>query len=441
MCYNNAMKSVLVILLVGAACSLWGQAPFVRPQKRAPGTRPATVQEALGAQGLSVPGLDAIVDTLHTAADQFGRNGLPAIDFQAIAAALRLSPFTANEWGRKRTDGATSSRINLTPAEMLDVARLAFAAVQIANNAQRRQAQHNRALAAQGLAEEPASTAACRFNLDLGANGRLTFDCWGEVQLDRRFLTPADLAVIQRLEAYYRKAFGASAYARTAQPPPPPGTDDAIMYAAADLVPRTRPQEIQRRAVPIFRGFEDARYQQHDALIVRLTKEFNAHKADWIGGTTNQSAKIANLSPALVKAQMIEETGGNGPMSRAAWPVDPQQVNVPGDWTDYKADLGLVKPAKRNEGTAEGNVRAAIKFLARKGFGKSGQPTRNRPEGFFDGWSVALQRYNARRDRTFDNRAYSDAYSDKIRQRANNPNTFVPISIKLAPPPATPAAK
>ena len=105
-------------------------------------------------------------------------------------------------------------------------------------------------------------------------------------------------------------------------------------------------------------------------------------------------------------------------MSKAAWPIDPEQVNVPGDWSDAKIDLGLTKPVKRNEGTAEGNVRAAIKFLARKGFGKSGQATRKRPEGFFDGWPVA--------------RYYSDAYSEKIRKRAENPNLFVPIEIKLA---------
>ena len=421
------VHSLVAVLALGA-CTSWGQGLFQRPQKRAPGTRPATVQEAL-----SVPGLDAVVDTIHTAADQFGKNGLPPIDFQAIANALRLRPFTLNEWGRKRTDATTTSRIHLTPAEMSDVARLAFAAVQIVNTAQRRVAQHNRELAAQGIAEVPPSDAACRFNLDLGANGALTFDCWGEVQVDRRFLTAGDLAVLQRLEAYYRKAFGTSTYAQQPQQPPPPDTDGEIMYASASLVPKTRPQEAQTRPVPIFRGFEDARYQQHDALIARLTKDFNAHKADWIGGTANQAAKIANLTPALVKAHMIEESGGNGPMSKAAWQIDPQQVNVPGDWNDYKADLGLVQPAKRNEGTVETNVRAAIKYLARKGFGKSGQPTRNRPEGFFDGWGVALQRYNARTDRTLDNRAYSDAYSDKIRQRAENPNRFVPISIKLAP--------
>ena len=111
-----------------------------------------------------------------------------------------------------------------------------------------------------------------------------------------------------------------------------------------------------------------------DALIARLTKEFNADKAGWCGGTPAQAAQIPDLTPAQVKAHMIEESGGNGPVSKAAWAADPLQVNVPGDWGEEKTKLGLSRPSKRNEGTAETNVRAAIKYLARKGFGVSGRP-------------------------------------------------------------------
>ena len=149
-------------------------------------------------------------------------------------------------------------------------------------------------------------------------------------------------------------------------------------------------------------------------------------------GTAAQAAKTAALTPAMVKAHMIEESGGNGPASLAAWRVDPLQVNVPGDWDDAKIDLGLRKPAKRNEGKIDANVRAAIMFLARKGFGKSGKAARLRPTGFFDGWRDALRRYNARRDRTADGRSYSDAYATKILSRAKDPDAFVPIEIKLA---------
>ncbi len=37
-----------------------------------------------------------------------------------------------------------------------------------------------------------------------------------------------------------------------------------------------------------------------------------------------------------------------------------------------------------------------------------------------------------RRDRTDTDRYYSDEYADKIMKRANDPNAFVPIEIKLA---------
>lgn len=419
----------LISALAMLACPLRGQLAFTRPTKRAPGTRPAAVA---GLEGL---------DILHGAFEQLAKNGLPQVDFESVARSLRLRPFALNDWGRKKGARPQVSDVNLTAAERIDVAMLAVQAVQIGVKVQKRMAQRKRELAARGVEEVPSSTAACRFDLDLGALGTLTFDYWGELKIDRRFLTPEDMAVIDRLQAYYRKVFASSSYARAPKPPPrgpaglsvpESGEGDEIMEAAASLSNLTRVQENRKRKVPIFRGFEDARYQRHDALIVRLTREFNAHKAQWIDGTPEQAAKVADLTPALVKSHMIEETGGNGPMALAAWPVDPEQVNVPGDWSDAKLGLGLKKPEKRNEGTAETNVRAAIKFLARKGFGKSGQATKKRPEGFFDGWPVALQRYNARRDRTVDNRFYSDAYSEKIRKRAENPNTFVPIEIRLA---------
>ena len=433
-----------VIALVMASGPLWGQFTFSRPVKRLPGTPPP---QLLGLEGMAV---------LHGALDQFGKTGLPPVDFEALASSLRLRQFTGNEWGRKRKGQPSVSRINLTPAECLDVARLAIEAIRINANAQTKMAQRKRELAARGVAEVPASTAACRYNLDLGEMGSLVFDFWGEFQIDRRYVNDQDMAVIQKLEAYYRKAFASSSYAQAHAEQPPSSVqsstqtlpsdslhvaDEDIMLAAAPLSRVSRSVANKNRKIPIFRGFEDSRYQRHDDLIVRLVKDFNAHKAQWIGGSTNQAARVADLTPALVKSHMIEETGGNGPMSLAAWPIDPEQVNVPGDWSDVKLGLGLKKPVRRNEGTAEANVRAAIKFLARKGFGKSGQAAGKRPEGFFDGWSVALQRYNARRDRTVDNRYYSDAYSEKIRKRAENPNLFVPIEIKLAAKPVAVASK
>ena len=81
---------------------------------------------------------------------------------------------------------------------------------------------------------------------------------------------------------------------------------------------------------------------------------------------------------------------------------------------------------------AENNVRAAIMYLSRKGFGQSARPAKDRPSGFFDGWPDALRRYNGRRDRTETDRYYSDEYAEKIVRRVSDPDLFVPIEIKLA---------
>ena len=112
--------------------------------------------------------------------------------------------------------------------------------------------------------------------------------------------------------------------------------------------------------------------------------------------------------------------------------MDPLQVNIPGDWGDEKSDVGLTKPSKRNEGMPETNIRAAIRYLSRKGFGVSGKAASGRTEGYFDGWETALRRYNGRRDRTATDRYYNDEYASKILKRAANPSMFVPIETKLA---------
>lgn len=170
-------------------------------------------------------------------------------------------------------------------------------------------------------------------------------------------------------------------------------------------------------------GFTSPRYQDHDALITRLVSEFNKNKAKFIGATAAQAATIPDLPELLVKSWIIQETGGNDARSLAAWKVDPAQVNVPGDWSSYKQSTGLSAPAKRNEGTVDLNLKAAIIWLARKGFGKSGQPPVNRPSATFDGWQKALERYNGRSVVTTNSKAYSVNYAQRILDRVNNPTT------------------
>ena len=321
------------------------------------------------------------------------------------AVAVELSA-----WAVPAVDGTGLAALGLDEGAIVEVLPLAMEALAISQRAAVREARHKAELAKKGIAEVPPSASA-RYVLNAGLAGKFVFDNFGEFYIDRRFVTEDEMVTVHKIEAWLRGRFAGTA-------------------KSFDI--RTTDERGAPRQVPGFRGVEDARYQEHDALNVRMTADFNAHKAAWCGGTDEQAAKIADLTPAMVKSHMIEESGGNGPASRAAWPVDPLQVNVPGDWSAEKTLVGLVKPSKRNEGTAENNVRAAIMYLSRKGFGQSARPAKDRPSGFFDGWPDALRRYNGRRDRTETDRYYSDEYAEKIVRRASDPDLFVPIEIKLA---------
>ncbi|MBR3221218.1 MAG: hypothetical protein IKF72_03220 [Kiritimatiellae bacterium] len=248
---------------------------------------------------------------------------------------------------------------------------------------------------------------------------RFYFDADGELWYDDRFVRPDEMGAIEAVNRFYRKHFSdASAKARATAP-------EKKSPAAAVV----KPVAVKTPKLPVFRGYEDARYQQYDDLILRMVADFNARRGEWAASTPEQAKLIHDLSPELVKSHMIEETGGCDSKSLAAWKVDPQQVNVPGDWNPYKEQLGLRKPERRNEGTSEQNVRAAVMYLARKGFGVSGQPAANRPEGRFDDWYTALERYNGRSDKVQDGRLYRNVYAERIVRRAYEPKSFVPISI------------
>jgi len=182
-------------------------------------------------------------------------------------------------------------------------------------------------------------------------------------------------------------------------------------------------------SLPVFKGFEGDRYQQHDALINELVADFNAHKDKYCGCTDKQKGGVSNLDPAMVKAWLIQESGGNTDQDKAAWNTDPAQVNVPGDWNPYKGDIGLKQPKQRNEGDLRTNLMAALKYLCRKGFGSSGQPARNRPNGFFDDWRTALERYNGRTQNTTNGNPYDKNYAGRIWDRYQNPGIYYPIEL------------
>ena len=334
-----------------------------------------------------------------------------ALAITALASAATSAAAPAGGGGRGSA-ALRARRLSIDPEALAELLPLAVKAADIFDRATAREARHAAELRKRGIAEVPPEGDE-RYVVDTAGIGEFAFDDRGEIYIDRRFVTDEEMKTVRAIEGWIAKWF-------------PRQTEKRRMLPAA----------AGGATVPTFRGFRSERYQKHDALIARLTKEFNADKVGWCGGTPAQAAQIPDLTPALVKAHMIEESGGNGPRSKAAWAADPLQVNVPGDWGEEKKLLGLSKPAKRNEGTPEANVRAAIKYLSRKGFGMSGRPAAVRPKGTFDGWREACRRYNGRRDRTDTDRYYSDEYADKIQRRAANPDLFVPVEIKLAAPKA-----
>jgi hypothetical protein len=155
--------------------------------------------------------------------------------------------------------------------------------------------------------------------------------------------------------------------------------------------------------------------------------DFHLNPGAYSGGGNNMPS--SGLTPNLLKSLFIQETGGADGRSQAAWAGYPGQVNVPGDWNQYKTSLGLTKPQMRNEGSVDQNIQAAAMYLTRKGYGASGQPMSGRPDGTFDGWSTVVRRYNGRTDMTTNGNSYSVNYAARIMQRAVNPN--VSSSIQL----------
>ena len=336
---------------------------------------------------------------------------------ELVNSAVRFNPK-----GDVRRELAASS-VQIRPDEWIEIAQVFMDVMRVIQRSGERRSVHIARLKAQGIEEEPMSTAGIAFEVDV-LNNRFAFDRYGYLHFDDRFVTPSEREVLGRMERIYRRIHRRWLAAQTAKSKPEKG--DPVFATIAD-----RAAEWRVRRVPVFKGFEDDRYQEHDALIVRCVDEFNRNRAAWAGATPEQARRIPPITTAMVKSQMIEETGGRDAKSIAAWGVDPEQVNVPGDWSDAKEKVGLKKPSKRNEGTAEENIKAAIKFLVRKGFGVSGQPASRRPKGVFDDWRTALRRYNGRHDEMVDGRSYSETYADHIMARAKDPGRFVAIRKKV----------
>ena len=330
-----------------------------------------------------------------------------------MAAEVSLMPYYANGWA-DRSDLPTHATLSVADSELAGVCDLFWRVDALLVAAKRREQAMRFWETLMEEEESPASDEALRFRL-VWQGRRYLFDQWGRLVVDERFIRPDEAEWVVRLNRFYLRMLEASPY-----------------WAVADARPVKLPEPVAA-TLPVFAGFEADRYQRHDALILRLVAEFNENRAAWAGVDGDMTVNIPELSPALIKAQMIEESGGNGSRSREAWNKDPLQVNVPGDWSEAKAELGLKKPSARNEGSLEDNLRAGIKYLVRKGFGVSGRAVRHRKDAYFDSWRTALQRYNGRADALEDGRRFRVAYADRILRRAKHPKRFVPIAADHRP--------
>ena len=346
-------------------------------------------------------------------------------------AALTLQPTDA------AGHGLSPASLKIAPAEWIEIGQAFTDVMQVIQKSGERRVAYLAKLKAQGIEEEPMSEAGVAFEINV-MNNRFAFDRYGHLYFDDRFVNKEERPALDKVESLYRRfhkrwmAANAGKVKKDVkgkgdkgeEKVKPKGEGGGTQMPGA-IVDRAAEWKVRR--VPIFKGFEDDRYQEHDALIVRCVDEFNRNRAAGAGATAAQAKGIPALTTALVKSHMIEETGGRDQKSLDAWEIDPEQVNVPGDWSDTKKDLGLMKPSKRNEGTAEQNIRAAIRFLARKGFGVSGQKASNRPAGKFDDWQTALKRYNGRNDAMVDGKSYSETYAAHIVERVKDPGQFVAI--------------
>lgn len=85
----------------------------------------------------------------------------------------------------------------------------------------------------------------------------------------------------------------------------------------------------------------------------------------------------------------------------------------------------------RNEGGVEQNIRAAVKYLVRKGFSRSGKPVRVVSRQEFWDWATALENCNSRTVLTVSGKKYCVEYADLIIDRAENCNRHVGIEIGI----------
>jgi len=167
-------------------------------------------------------------------------------------------------------------------------------------------------------------------------------------------------------------------------------------------------EELQ--ALKEFPGYQEDWHQANDALIAKVTQEFNDKK-----GWTPEHPDY--LDPNMVKAWALQESGGHKDVFSSG---DMMQVNNPGDWVEFKENFGMTK---REKMTPESSLRAALEWAYHKGEITRSKQANSDPEwhdtqrgsasikGYesqFTNWDTALDAYNG---------GGVANYSDMVRKR------------------------
>ena len=265
-----------------------------------------------------------------------------------LAASMKvLSPFAPASWSETSLppkfeavasagDSAAFARVDAVMAE-----------------SRRRHGLWNRYLDLMRMRESQQGTASVRFRLSI--NGRIyLFTDRGRLFLDGRFVKADEVPALLAVEKAFAAVLAASPYAKTFKV----RTETAC--SEFDV-------SVGKIRVPVFQGFEDSRYQRHDAAVARISAD--SERTD------------RPLSAALLKSLLIETR---------CWDFDPESFD-------------------------ESQVRAVASELE----GLAGDR--------FAGWEPALMAFAGKSSAAEVGRRYRVDFATRVVSRACNPDTFVPV--------------
>ena len=95
--------------------------------------------------------------------------------------------------------GQGAGGLSVDQAALAEGMQMVQDALRITASAEARRLKHEADLAAKGIAEVPASTEALRYSVDTHGLGDLLFDDWGELYIDRRFLTDTEMKRVKEI--------------------------------------------------------------------------------------------------------------------------------------------------------------------------------------------------------------------------------------------------